>query len=186
MAFEFKVTHGEPRDRRGRPQRWCGPAALSAVTGYTAEVCAAWIMDRREDPHHHQTKGVFHSEMWHALRALGFDFEVHSIEVGHIPTVRGFVEGLPNHRGDYYGAQVGWGDRLIIHVRDHYLASYQGLVVDNRVEAPCRPRDMLGRQQRVKGFWIVRQVKRWSTEPWPAKGRSKRWERAAKARRRSW
>jgi len=66
------VSHREPLAPGGRKQRYCGPAAISALTGRTAECAAAWINHRRGKPGHHVVVGSGGREIKDTLESLGY------------------------------------------------------------------------------------------------------------------
>lgn len=69
----YPVTHDAELIRGQALQQWCGPAAVSALTGRSAECAAAWINHDRGKPIHHKVRGTYDFEVIFALRALGYD-----------------------------------------------------------------------------------------------------------------
>ena len=67
----------------GKHPKWCGPAALSIITGRTVNHCAKLIATKRnryKDWYRgkgtsKQVKGCYNSEMKHALIKMGFTME---------------------------------------------------------------------------------------------------------------
>lgn len=69
------VSHREPLVKGGRRQRYCGPAAISALTGRTAECGAAWINHLRGKPVHHVVGYSYTTEVKDVLGRLGYHAE---------------------------------------------------------------------------------------------------------------
>ena len=84
-------------DEGGFQQGYCVPAALSALTGMTAEaagrILAAEVMGRRPE----EVKGVRIHELLAALRHLGYDYSVQSF---------GHLEQRPMRRRGWWGRLV--------------------------------------------------------------------------------
>ena len=66
--YVHDVTHRDDMPH----QPFCGPAAISAITGRMAECAAAWINTRRQDPIDKIVEGTYLLETLWALRALGY------------------------------------------------------------------------------------------------------------------
>lgn len=66
--FVHDVTHRVDMRR----QTYCGPAAISALTGRTAECAAAWINTRRQHDVDRLVKGTFLLETLWTMHALGY------------------------------------------------------------------------------------------------------------------
>lgn len=57
---------------RRTKEKWCGPAAISAITGRSAECAAGWINKIRDRGLHFSIRGSSPFEMRHALDQLGY------------------------------------------------------------------------------------------------------------------
>lgn len=66
------ITHNPGLIQDQIRQTFCGPAAISAITGRTAECGAAWINKMRGRPIHHSVGGTFTGNLIDALRILGY------------------------------------------------------------------------------------------------------------------
>ena len=72
------VTH-VPALEGGTRAKYCGPAAMSAISGQPAEVCNAWINYHRRRPLYYQSQGVGYGLLRDSLRDLGWS--IHKIPV---------------------------------------------------------------------------------------------------------
>ena len=76
----------------GQLQGWCGPGAMSAITGRSAECCAAWInQESRRVPLHFKVRGTHTPEVRLALHCLGY--RMRQVSVPAVPARKiGLVE----------------------------------------------------------------------------------------------
>lgn len=82
-----KVTHDDTLvGPDGQRQGWCGPAAISAITGRTAECAAAWINHsaRRRQPLHYKVRGTWAWEVRMALECLGYTMRNQVVPKGEL------------------------------------------------------------------------------------------------------
>lgn len=149
---------------RGR-NRYCGPAAVSAITGCTTDE-AARLMRQRSG--RRAIKGAYHYEVTAALRALGFGFRRRmDLEATAAPP-----RGKRGRRDMSLGTLVdrfpGFFDRtraVLIAVTwlrrgrrvGHYLAISGAWWVDNwtRVPQPVASLSGAERSRRVDAVWAV-------------------------------
>lgn len=66
------VTHNEELVEGQIRQRFCGPAAISAITGRSAECASVWINHARSRPAHHNVGGAYTSHVLEVLSRLGY------------------------------------------------------------------------------------------------------------------
>ena len=119
LKREFKVTHGPDRPKASSRERYCGPSALSAVSGYTAEEVAAWINADRGRPAYYQIRGSHWWELQAAARNLGFGLE-------EVPRSEWAPDGKPKTMKHVFGnlpAEL-WNARLVFTVPGHFMAYY--------------------------------------------------------------
>lgn len=100
--------------------RWCGPAAVSALTGRSREAAAAWINEHRKRPHYRSVQGTRFGELIYTLGVFGWSY----IPLGAIRKVRlsAFAEAT-EHRPDL---------AFLVGLSKHWVAVQNGTVFDNQ------------------------------------------------------
>ena len=149
----FRVTHRDPLGN-GTPQKYCGPAALSALTGYTAECCGAWINHFRFRPAHYQNRGTHFWELEQTGRALGIEFYKAWIADEGGWTLNRFRKEMAG------GGSLTdlWGKPMLVQLTGHWIAVFQGMVVDSGFAAnndPIPLRDYRKSRTRVHRAWFA-------------------------------
>jgi hypothetical protein len=114
--------------------RYCGPAALSAMTGFTTDQCAAVI---RMVSGKTMVKGASTGEMINAIRAMGghttwSPYRTSKYLAESIGKTRITVEQYMRERGDGDGRNVP----CLIVTNDHFLMSLRDMIVDTRHKDP--------------------------------------------------
>lgn len=139
----------------GKHPQWCGPSALSIITGRTVNYCAKLCADAANNyrflqrPHTSRTiKGVYNSEMKIALRSMGFVMK--KLDVPMAPTLRAYMaeRGGPD-----------WKTTLLLQVGNHYVVANRDSVSDNHAE-DFHYQDHPYRLKRVKKIWRIERRKR--------------------------
>lgn len=119
---------------------WCGPAAISAITGQPTSVVHEAIKQDRGN--RRPVRGVFHGELFRVMRRLGFEV-VENID-GQRQTVIDFAERIDH---------LSYRWPLVACTRDHYFCLAQGLIVDSRTEpTPFHLTPVRGRVERAWAF----------------------------------
>ena len=163
--MQFRVTHREPLVKTAKAQRYCGPAALSALSGYSAECMAAWINYRRDVPLYYQTGGVSSYEAEYAASKVGICMvEEGPFREWTVNQLRKALAGGGSH-------QRLWSQPLLVTAHHHYFAVYCGMVVDSGACAGSEPIPIReykkGRAKVTRVQRVVRQGKLKKREPMP-------------------
>lgn len=142
---DFRVTH-HPEVPAKCQARWCGPAAMSAVTGLSAEECAAAINASRGRPAYYQTQRVSFDSIGRHLHDLGF--KVTQVETNPIrlPTIRKFATDRNAER--FLRPILFW-------TRDHFLAICEKTLADSNFPDGVAWRDYDKLRTQVRGYVIV-------------------------------
>ena len=100
--------------------RWCGPAAVSALTGRSREAAAAWINEFRKRPHYRSVQGTRFREMLYVLGVFGWSY----LPLGMIKKIRlsTFAEET-EHRPDL---------AFLVGLSRHWVTAQNGTIVDNQ------------------------------------------------------
>ncbi|QDP57852.1 MAG: hypothetical protein Unbinned2819contig1000_35 [Prokaryotic dsDNA virus sp.] len=79
----------------GATDGWCGPAAISAITGRSRECASAWINFKRFKMPHHLVRGSQTSEVVGVLRCLGYAARSAHVGCHHpqTPTLAQWMKG---------------------------------------------------------------------------------------------
>ena len=161
----FDVTHADVR----YTNTFCGPAAISVITGCTAECAVEWFRLRREKRagptptgRPRQIRGVYHSEMRWVLTQLGYT----SRETAYWtrddrPTLAAFIKG----RDRKATLLVSYGGHLVVMQGNTALDGGHRLWVG----------DLPRRRARVSRAWIIEplvndfsdRVRRLRRDPYP-------------------
>lgn len=109
-----RLTAVLPKDR------WCGPAAISALTGRSREAAAIWINDFRKVPHYRTIKGSGLSEVIYTLGVFGWS----CLPIGVAERVRvASLAEASEHKPDV---------AFLVGTPRHWLVVQDGKVVDNQ------------------------------------------------------
>jgi hypothetical protein len=140
----------------GHRDAWCGPAAISMLTGASVSVIECLVWQYRHDKERKVISGMSNEETLHILKEL--HAKVTPIKnFLQKKTLREFVDDTQSEPYPY-----------LIEVREHYMITFKGKVVDNNQAFPHRPiRDKPKRQ--VKRAWRVQPLHAGNlieTTPW--------------------
>lgn len=144
------VSHESPgaagRDGGRRPQSFCGPAALSIISGRPAELCAAWVNHRRGRSLNDPVRGMSQFELERVALSLGFRLEpviesfraAAGVEQPAVECVLAWKYGEWKRRARTLASvrrfmELGIGSR-IVHVLmtpGHFLVAWRGRLYDN-------------------------------------------------------
>ena len=120
----------------GQHPKWCGPAALSIMTGRTVNYCAKLIANERNKHRSwyrgrgtsKQVKGCYNSEMRATLRTMGFEMiqtaiprHHHRHQVMSINPKPFVMPTLHRYMSERGGEQ--WKSVMLINVTDHYVVA---------------------------------------------------------------
>ncbi len=115
---EFKVHHENIPGRTFAT--YCGPFALSAALGVTAEAVRAAVNVVRGRPAHYQTRGMIHEEMSEAIESFGMDVvRAHGFRSAWVWKPE---EGQPLKSLKHWRLLIGPGDRAVVNHSGHYVA----------------------------------------------------------------
>lgn len=144
----------KPLTKIGAHPTWCGPSALSILTGRSINHCARLIAKRRNRYGWYngrgtskQVKGSSNSEVRDALAAMGFDMirtKVPRIN-GRYPTLRAYMAG----RG---GSE--WKTPMLINVTGHYVTALKDEISDNFTAAHYSSHPH--RLKKIETMWLIR------------------------------
>lgn len=129
------VTHGP------RKNRFCGPAALSALTGRQTDFTAAFL---RLISGKRSVMGVDHDLMLRALYKLGY--RVRSNNVEGTPTLAGWLKLTPRPAGVVYLVSAG---------RHYQVISGRRFVDSKTIDIVSVRDERVKRRARVKAAWQV-------------------------------
>lgn len=140
-------------------RNWCGPAALSILTGrttkYCAKLCADYANKSRYWAANHtftpkNIKGTYPDELKYALDVMGFTYWKDCNRNHHGQTLIKMVNTM--------GGEL-WKTQLLVELTRHWVVLYQGKVYDNARPAGVDVREASGRCSRVKDYWLVARTK---------------------------
>lgn len=140
----------KPLKKLNGHRAWCGPGALSILTGRSVNHCARIIAKRRNKRywyHGHgtskQVRGTWFSEIRDALDDMGFS--MHGVK---------FKRGTTLHRymTDRGGEQ--WKSAMLIEVSNHWMVAHRDTLSDNSMT--CHHSEHKQRLTRIRDGWIVR------------------------------
>lgn len=159
------VTHAKTR----YPNNFCGPAAVSAVTGCTAECAVEWFRLSRErragrtpTGRPRQIRGVWNHELRWVLTQLGYgSLDVQYWAHGERPTLAAFLK----NRSKNALLVISYGGHLVV------VKGNTAIDGSHRMWAGDLPR----RRARVKYAWAItpltnelsKQVRRLRRDPYP-------------------
>jgi hypothetical protein len=145
----------------GKHPKWCGPSALSIITGRTVNYCAKLCAEQANATRHwlrkphtsRSIKGVYNDEMTHALHKMGF--EMTGVDVPWVncraPTLRAYMAG----RG---GAE--WKGVMLVNVTSHYVVIQKDTVSDNHQQDKHYTEHRYRRKKIDKAWLITRRPRR--------------------------
>lgn len=151
MADATLVPAGSPAHRCITPAlgavKWCGPSAVSSVTGCTSELARLLIAAHRYGPaapeRARYVKGTYVRELEYALRALGWDS--HCVTSGQETFAR-FLDWTADDESAF-----------IVLAGRHFIVSQRGRVADRLVDGGlCKAHDASKRRAVV-----LRHVRVW-------------------------
>lgn len=155
----------------GKHPMWCGPSALSIITGRTVNYCAQLIADERNRHSNwykgkgtsKQVKGTYNSEIRAALKTMGFEMVQVSIPMHHhrhqvmsinpAPFVMPTLHRYMRERG---GEQ--WKGVMLINVTDHYVVAHRDQICDNRTPAHYTKHHTRGKK--IEKAWLIKRIPR--------------------------
>jgi len=133
---------------------WCGPAALSAVTGRPTSEIVRVIKDIRKSTR--PVKGVRTSTLGLAAQRLGYKLESiwnlyfegpeGGMQRRKQPTLAAFTRDFSAYFQTF---------PVIVNLTHHYVTIHKNTFVDNHVEQPVRLKKAPHRRCRVEGAWRV-------------------------------
>jgi hypothetical protein len=126
-------------------QYYCGPCAISLLTGVTIEQAENFFRARRRrlgHPGQDRIRGVIRSETLAILRKLGFRPQLLKI---HEPTLTRFVKDTDH-----------LSHPCLIRVPGHYIISFKGTVADTVTDAkPIPVENYRNPRRRIRQAWVI-------------------------------
>jgi hypothetical protein len=129
---------------------WCGPGALSILTGNRVEYCARKIAKVRNEARRtswftpKRIQGVQNYEMRHALEQMGYQM-IKLLDVEDITLGRWIDTYCTKHHRAI----------ILVNVTDHYVVTHLGQVNDNRSKRPCPVQEHSSRRCKIQNAWII-------------------------------
>ena len=150
----------------GKHPKWCGPSALSIITGrtvnYCAKLCAArknrrgW---RRGKGTSKQVKGVNDYDMKFALNKMGFDMtrveipmRCHPHQVMSYNPEPFVMPTLHRYMRERGGEQ--WKGLMLVNVTQHYVVVHKDTVSDNHQEDKHYT-EHRWRRKKIEQAWLI-------------------------------
>ena len=133
-ATTFKITGSN---------RWCGPTAMSAVTGRTSDECAEVIQAGRGNKR--PVKGVYSYDVIDGFRALGYKAVDLVLFRRNRPT---FAEWIKNNA-------PGEGVTALVSVGYHLIVWHNGMVMDNGSWFERELKPLPSGHRRARVGWVV-------------------------------
>ena len=130
----FQIQHD------GKRTLWCGPAAIAAVTGHPTSVISQILREDRGHP----TKGVFHGELFRAMRRLGYKW---------VKTVRPTVKKMTLARFAAEHKEDFATQPLIVALSSHYVVLAGNRFVDSGTKDPVWISSAPHRRSIVQEAW---------------------------------
>lgn len=128
--------------RREGSNQFCGPAALSLITGRSVDDCVGVLKDVRHSSR--AVKGVYNGEMREALTHLGY--RMHVLPVRGRPTLARLLRSLKER---------GPENIFLINTTGHYVVLRGRKIFDNKNPEGVFVRQYRHRRARVYASWIV-------------------------------
>lgn len=147
-GFKFADLHSVTSDTTiDAPRFWCGPSAVSALTGQPQEHVSQWIAKRRGKGTARGVRGTSTGEVRSALAHTGLHTKrLESYEKGDRPTLAAWLK----QRGPEVRKAT-----CLIEVGDHWIVVKGRKLVDNHHPTPVFIKQAKGRRARVKKVWLV-------------------------------
>ena len=128
--------------RREGSNQFCGPAALSLITGRSVDDCVGVLKDVRHNSR--AVKGVYNGEMREALIHLGY--RMHVLPVRGRPTLARLLRSLKERGPEHI---------FLINTTGHYVVLRGRKIYDNKNPKGIFVRQYRHRRARVYATWIV-------------------------------
>jgi len=122
--------------------QFCGPAALSLITGKSVDDCVSVLKDVRQSSR--AVKGVYNGEMREALSHLGYRMYV--LPVRGRPTFARLLRSLKERGPEHI---------FLINTTSHYVVLRGRKIYDNKNPEGIFVRQYQHRRARVYASWIV-------------------------------
>jgi hypothetical protein len=122
--------------------QFCGPAALSLITGRSVDDCVSVLKNVRHSSQ--VVKGVYNGEMREALNHLGY--RMHVLPVRGRPTLARLLRSLRERGPEYI---------FLINTTGHYVVLRGRKIYDNKNPEGILVRQYQHRRARVYASWIV-------------------------------
>ena len=156
-----------PTKTIGKHPLWCGPSALSIMTGRTVNYCAKLIADQRNRHGWYrgrgsskQVRGVSNLAMKMALQKMGYrmvnigvPLRCHKHQVMSVnpePFVKPTLFQYMSERGG-----PDWKKTVLIECGNHYVVASHDTVADNTQPLGCHYSDHHAKRKRVANIWLV-------------------------------
>jgi len=136
---------------------WCGPAALSILTGNRVEYCAKKVAKLRNKGRRKawwsakRVQGVGTFEMRYVLDHMGYE-----LIALHAHTCKGkTLQGWINTYSSKHHRAI-----CLVNLTSHYVITHLGQVNDNRSKRQCPVKEHHSRRCFIDNVWIVKKRKR--------------------------
>jgi hypothetical protein len=153
----------------GKHPKWCGPSALSIITGRTVNYCAKLIADDRNETERWRqrkvtskmVKGASNDEVIWALQRMGFDAK--RVEIKRVPgqgreSQRRLMPTLHRYMRERGGAE--WKGVMLVNVTSHYVVIHKDTVSDNHQQDKHYTEHRWRRKKIDKAWLITRRPRR--------------------------
>jgi hypothetical protein len=128
--------------RRENSNTFCGPAALSLITGKSVDDCVSVLKRVRQSTR--AVKGVYNEEMREALGHLGY--RMHVLPVRGKPTLARILRSLKERGPEHI---------FLINTTGHYVVLRGRKIYDNKNPEGIFVRHYRHRRARVYATWIL-------------------------------
>lgn len=132
---------------------WCGPTALSILTGNRVEYCARKVAKLRNEGRRKawwsakRVRGVSNFEMRYVLDHMGYQLiRLHDHDCKG-KTLQGWIN---SYSSKYHRAIC------LVNVTDHYVVIHLGQVNDNRSKQQCPVEEHSSRRCKIENVWIIK------------------------------
>lgn len=132
---------------------WCGPAAISILTGNRVEYCARKIAKFRNNGNNkgywsvRRVKGMGNFEMRYILDFMGYQLiRLHDHDCKG-KTLQGWIN---TYSSKYHRAIC------LVNMTHHYVVTHLGQVADNRVPEGCPIAEHSSRRCKIYCIWIIK------------------------------
>lgn len=150
--------------KSGAHPTWCGPSAMSIITGRTVNYCAKLIADDRNRHQRWRTryvtskmvKGTYNDEVKRALYKMGFIMD--RVEIERIPgqgleSQRRLMPTLHRYMRERGGPD--WKAVMLVNVTNHYVVINRDIVSDNH-QQDKHYTEHRWRLKKIDKAWIVK------------------------------